>query len=512
MSRSTTVLSACALAGLALLAPFLLPSCDGNNPVTSGLLANFTPTNTSPPAGTVSMQTGPAAGEQFHVRIAATGLSDVYRAEFRVTYDPASVVYDSAIDSVSFLRDGGAPASFQINSPTAGVVDVVASREPFPAALALSFTPSSTPVPGSLTMQKGTESGDTFQVKIQANGITDFYRTRFHVLYDPASATFVSPNDTASFLRGVGGLDPASFDYQSSPGDLAVVATRLPYPAVVTTTFTPSSPSPASNSVTMQAGTVTGDLFDVRIVATNVNDFFGSAFHVTYDPASVTFVSADDTGSFLRDLPATSTDVRFQYSSSPGNLSVSATRLQNTGGTFPGVDVTGSRDLLVLRFRATGTTTGNALAFGTPREVTNHNPPPTNQIGVTWAGGTAVRSAASVGVNVTGTQDLLVLNFRATAQTAGNTFSFGAPREVLNSSPAPNDQIAVTYAGGVMTYNVPPGVNVGATDDLVVLVFRATAATGGNPFAFGPTPRLVRNPAGNSVTVTDWLGGTATAQ
>lgn len=340
----------------ALLASIVAVSCDKSNDVvlSSSLVAHFLPANTNPPGGSFSMQRGNEADDRFQVRIAATGLNDVYRAEFHVTFDPTSVAFLSAIDTNSFLRDGGAQASFQV---------------------------------------------------------------------------------------------------QSGPGDISVVATRLPFPAGTAVTFTASSPVPAQASVTMQPGAVFSDnTFEVRIAVTGVSDCFGTAFHVTYNPTSVAFVSADDSTSFLRDAGA---QTRFQYLSSPGDLAVAATRLQNASGTVPGVNVTGSRDLLVLTFRATAATASNPFAFAGSREVINSGPAPNNQIGgVTYSAGTLAASF-TVGVNVTGSRDLIVLVFEATRPTdaSGNAFAFGPVRNVFNAQAPPGNQISVGnfFGGRVVT-------------------------------------------------------------
>jgi hypothetical protein len=157
-------------------------------------------------------------------------------------------------------------------------------------------------------------------------------------------------------------------------------------PPPSTATFTPYASSPANLSVTMQAGEASGETFEVRIAVTGVNDFFGAGFHVLYDPADVEYVSAEDGTSFLWDGGAT---CDFLYQDSGGDVAVAATRRQNQAGTIPGVNVTGTRDLVVLTFRALRSVTGSVLEFGTPREVRDSaQPAPGNAIAVTWAGGT----------------------------------------------------------------------------------------------------------------------------
>jgi len=157
--------------------------------------------------------------------------------------------------------------------------------------------------------------------------------------------------------------------------------------------FTPSNPSPGPATVSMQPGDQTNDVFEVKIMVTEVNDFFGAAFRVRYPTGSVSFVSADTSQSFLLDPPATTLDVFFKVDpgSSPGEVIVAATRLQNSSGTMPGVNVAGSRELLSLTFRATRPigAPGLALSFTDPKEVRDSSePPPGALIPVTWSGGT----------------------------------------------------------------------------------------------------------------------------
>jgi hypothetical protein len=161
-------------------------------------------------------------------------------------------------------------------------------------------------------------------------------------------------------------------------------------PPGLAATFTAQTPSPGSNTVSLQPGTASGDIFRVRVVATGVNDFFGTAFRITFSTASAQYQGVDHAASFLRDGGADTT-FTVDGTTQPGTLIVSATRLQNAAGTVPGVNVTGSRDLMVLTFRATQATSGNTFAFADPREVRDSTQPaPGGLINVAWPGGTMV--------------------------------------------------------------------------------------------------------------------------
>jgi hypothetical protein len=132
----------------------------------------------------------------------------------------------------------------------------------------------------------------------------------------------------------------------------------------------------------MQSGGTSGNVFTIRIAVKDVADFFGASFHVTYDPASAAFDSASSSGSFL-----IGGGVGTSFNAAvvvPGDLAVVATRLQNGPGTVPGVDVTDGT-LVVLTFRATAATSGNTFGFGAPREADG---PDGTRLTVLWSGGT----------------------------------------------------------------------------------------------------------------------------
>lgn len=164
--------------------------------------------------------------------------------------------------------------------------------------------------------------------------------------------------------------------------------------------FAPDEPAPGPGTVSMQAGPTSNDVFEVKIMVTGVNDFFGAAFRVTYPSASVRFLSADTGDSFLCEAPVDCSDPAqaefiVDAASHPGQVVVSATRLQNEAGTVPGVDVSGSQELLSLTFQATReiASPGQPMGFADPLEVRDSaQPPPGNEISVTWAGGTITAS------------------------------------------------------------------------------------------------------------------------
>jgi hypothetical protein len=149
--------------------------------------------------------------------------------------------------------------------------------------------------------------------------------------------------------------------------------------------FTASDPNPVANTMSMTSGGASGPAFEVQILATGIGEFFGTGFHVVYDPGSASFVGHDCSVTFL---PAADLDCRVD-GTTPGVVIVSVTRQ----GQLQGIDVLGTDLLLALTFRATSATAGNAFDFDAtaPRFVKTCPAPPaacSDVVGVTWSGGT----------------------------------------------------------------------------------------------------------------------------
>lgn len=148
-------------------------------------------------------------------------------------------------------------------------------------------------------------------------------------------------------------------------------------------------PSGSGANLSMQRGSLAPlGRFHVAIEVREVQDFFGAAFHVSFDPGVAVFEGADDTGSFLREGVADG-ETLFAYEAARGDVAVVATRRQNPTGTLPGVTIGATpRPLLVLTFRARTVSAGTPFEFASPREVIDSSPPPGQTLDVTWAGGT----------------------------------------------------------------------------------------------------------------------------
>lgn len=191
---------------------------------------------------------------------------------------------------------------------------------------------------------------------------------RRSILRSAAYAAFFTLVLTTSFACGGGGGDGTT--------------------GVLTASFSPENPSPGAATVAMLPGSVSTTDFNVRITVTGTNDVYGAAFDITYPSNLISYQSIDSTTSFLRDGGATNLQFTVDPTSQAGRLVVVGTRL----GVQPGVDVTGTRDLMILRFRARTGFSAQPILFdaGQPRQVRNDQ----NQaIAVTWTSGTASASA-----------------------------------------------------------------------------------------------------------------------
>lgn len=152
--------------------------------------------------------------------------------------------------------------------------------------------------------------------------------------------------------------------------------------------FTPFGP-PAAGTISMQPGSASGRVFQIRIAVKDISSLFGAAFRITFNSNVMRFDSADFSNSVLRGSGITTQFTAIPVVGQPSELAVVATRVQNAAGTVAGVNVTDG-DLVVLNFTAIASTAGTAINFGTPREACN---PTARTCGPTtpvpsWVGGT----------------------------------------------------------------------------------------------------------------------------
>ncbi len=171
--------------------------------------------------------------------------------------------------------------------------------------------------------------------------------------------------------------------------------------APVTGTFTPTTANPPSNSVTMQPGT-SGTQFKVKIMVKDIPDFFGTAFTFTYPRTVVVsgitytqlaFLAADSSNSFLNGS-GIQTQFLLDETGTPGTVHGVCTRVQDAGGTVPGVNVGSTpTELVTLTFQAYRAMSAVPVAFTGNLEVCTSqlsgSPPVCTPVqGVTWNGGT----------------------------------------------------------------------------------------------------------------------------
>lgn len=159
-------------------------------------------------------------------------------------------------------------------------------------------------------------------------------------------------------------------------------------------TFTPDTPNPGNGSVAMLAGSSSGASVNVRITMTGVDNVFGAAFRVTYDPSALFFNGMDDSGSLLRQGGVAASSLFFEanQSSVVGEVIITATRLDPS--VVPTVDVAATADLVVLNFNArraiASGDAGGLLAFDLARQVkvcADAPPHVCTDATLTWSGG-----------------------------------------------------------------------------------------------------------------------------
>jgi hypothetical protein len=165
----------------------------------------------------------------------------------------------------------------------------------------------------------------------------------------------------------------------------------------LTVTFTPDAIPPGTMAIGMGQPTVIGESFQVPIVVRGIDNFFGAAFHVNFDPDTARFLEyVDEAGEdyFIEEIGVTV--LINAVSGGNGAVFVTATRqhgldLEYVSGATPAAP---DNVLIVLNFRATGATAANAFTFS-DQEVRacddgTETCPIVNPIDLTWSGGTMV--------------------------------------------------------------------------------------------------------------------------
>ena len=134
----------------------------------------------------------------------------------------------------------------------------------------------------------------------------------------------------------------------------------------LTASFAPNNPNPVADTINL-AGSAAGANVAVAVQVTEIDDFFGAGFRVTYDPASVNFVGFDPASLLDDHAGGTDIDARELDPANRGTVVVTAT-IQDAGQPA-GIDVVGTRTLITLNFQATTTTAANPIDFASPWDV-----------------------------------------------------------------------------------------------------------------------------------------------
>ena len=168
---------------------------------------------------------------------------------------------------------------------------------------------------------------------------------------------------------------------------------RLP-PEGLTASFAPANPAPGAMTISMGTALVSGAGFQIPIVVTGIDDFFGAAFRVNFDAASADYAGFSAANSFI-DTGGGVVVLINAAAGAPGQLLVNATRQQGGGGVYvPGVTPPAAPDnvLIWLNFRARVETAANNFTFSN-QEVNSCDDgtqtcPVVNPMTLTWSGGT----------------------------------------------------------------------------------------------------------------------------
>ncbi len=159
--------------------------------------------------------------------------------------------------------------------------------------------------------------------------------------------------------------------------------------------FTPDTPSPGAGQIVMLAGSTAGATIAVRVTITGVNGFFGSAFRVHYNTATLLFNDMTDATSVLRTGGISDSNLLFSenHTTTPGEIVITASRLDPT--VAPGIDVTSTVDIVQLSFTARVAIAAGAaegrVDFAGPEEIQTCDTAGTGNCSIftptAWSGG-----------------------------------------------------------------------------------------------------------------------------
>ena len=150
-----------------------------------------------------------------------------------------------------------------------------------------------------------------------------FGATGIHIVLDPQVQTLPADLVVLSACTGGGG----GFTGDVDPDD--------PIPDGLEAVFTAGDPSPGAMTLSLAPGSAAGEFFEVRVLVTGIDRFFGGAFHVEFDSASATFRDYSTAGSFII-ADGVVTDFRAEMApEEPDRLLVHATRQERARRAAP---------------------------------------------------------------------------------------------------------------------------------------------------------------------------------
>lgn len=146
--------------------------------------------------------------------------------------------------------------------------------------------------------------------------------------------------------------------------------------SVLFITFTPDSEEIPPQSFYLELANIAEDIFTINILVKDINDLYGTAFTLTFDPSMLLFLDAAE-GGFLKSGGYSTSFMASPEQNYPGRLIIGYTRL----GNAPGVSGSGLICTITFKVIREGET---ALRFDNANAVDSRG----NYIeGVSWFGG-----------------------------------------------------------------------------------------------------------------------------
>jgi len=140
--------------------------------------------------------------------------------------------------------------------------------------------------------------------------------------------------------------------------------------------FQPDQPAPGSGTVAMEQAIALGDAVTVAIGVTGATNVQSASMEITFDPIEVEYVDWS-CGDLLFPCPG----AMLVDPNVPGHLLIGVAQL----GSGPGVDVTGTKTLIRLTFRAIGP--GPSQLDFDPTATALLDPDLQDIPGIEWSGG-----------------------------------------------------------------------------------------------------------------------------